>query len=159
GKVIWDKTATFTAYRHHELNTCASSSPTVDSERVYYLWATPDAVTVEALDHSGNPVWKRDLGKLAIQHGIGTSPVVVGEVLLFGVYQEQEGPEGFLIALNRKTGEIVWKKPRNANQSASYATPFVLQESGGPSEVIFSSSAHGITSVDPKNGDINWEVP
>jgi outer membrane protein assembly factor BamB len=158
GKVLWQKSDNFTAYRHHELNNCASSTPTVDSERVYFLWATPESVRIEALDHAGKEVWKRELGKLAIQHGIGTSSVVVGDVLLFGVYQEQEGPEGFLIGLNRKTGEILWKKPRNASQSASYATPLVLESAETP-EVVFSSTAHGITSVNPKTGDINWEVP
>ncbi len=158
GTILWSKTEDFTAYRHHEFNTCASSSPTVDEKQVYFLWATPDAIVIQTFDHSGKEIWKRDLGKLAIQHGIGTSPIIVGDVVVLGVYQEQDGPEGFLIGLDKKTGQTLWKKPRSKNNSSSYATPFVYQPAGGTAEVIFASTAHGITSLDPKTGDINWET-
>src|SRR5206468_853898 len=122
---------------------------------VYFLWATPDGVVAEAWTHEGKPAWKRDFGKLAIQHGIGISPVVVGNVLAFSVTQEQEGPEGFLVGLDKNTGQPLWKVSRKQNQSATYATPLVYdpKEEGGP-ELIFASTAHGITSVNPKTGEI-----
>src|ERR1044071_539539 len=90
GSTLWDSVENFTPYKHHDLNTCASSSPTVDEKCVYFLWATRDGVVAEAWTHDGKPVWKRDLGKLAIQHGIGTSPVIVGNILAFSVTQEEE---------------------------------------------------------------------
>lgn len=159
GKIIWQKIEEFKPYSHHPFNTCASSSPTVDENQVYFLWATPDAVVIQSFDHNGKEIWKREIGKLAIQHGIGTSPIVVGDVLMFGVYQEEAGPDGFLIGLDKKTGQTLWKKPRNRNPSASYATPFVLQQAGSTQpEAIFASTAHGITSLDPKTGDTNWET-
>lgn len=159
GSKLWTKTESFTHYSHHEFNTCASSTPAADKDHAYFLWGTPDSVVMEALDHDGNPVWKRELGKLGIQHGIGTSPVVIGDVVILGVYQEEQGLDGFLIGLDRRTGGILWKRSRNQNASAAYATPLVYAPKGGAEEAIFASTAHGITSLNPKTGEVNWEVP
>jgi outer membrane protein assembly factor BamB len=159
GKILWDRVYDFKPYRHHEFNSSASSTPTVDADRVYVTWSTPESVTVLALDHAGRELWKRDLGKLAIQHGGGASPIVVGDVVLLGVYQEEEGSEGFLIGLDRSSGRTLWKRPRATNGSASYATPMLYAPKDGPVEVVFTSTAHGMTSLDPKTGELNWEAP
>jgi outer membrane protein assembly factor BamB len=126
---------------------------------VYITWATPDAVMVLAFDHDGKELWKQDIGRLAIQHGAGMSPVVVGDVVILGVYQEEDGPEGFLIGLNRKTGAKIWKISRNRSGSAAYSTPALYSPKGGPAQLIFTSTSNGMTSLDPKTGAINWEIP
>src|SRR5207253_2236383 len=95
---------------------------------------------------------------LAIQHGGGTSPIVVGDVVLLGIYQEEEGPEGFLIGMDRKSGDTLWKCPRARSGSAAYATPVLYTPKNGPVEVIFTSTSNGMTSLNPKTGEINWEV-
>jgi outer membrane protein assembly factor BamB len=159
GKRLWVKTYDFKAYHHHEYNTSASSTPAVDADGVYITWATPDAVMVLAFDHDGKELWKQDIGKLAIQHGAGMSPIVIGDIVILGVYQEEEGPEGFLIGLNRKTGEKVWKVPRNRSGSAAYSTPALYTPKDGPAQLIFTSTSNGMTSLNPKTGAINWEMP
>ena len=64
--------------------------------------------------------------------------------------------KSFLIALDRKTGETRWKVDRRS-ELAGYATP-CIRRSGGRTEVVFSSTAHGITAVDLKSGRISWEI-
>lgn len=159
GKTIWTRTYTFEKYHTHEYNTTASSTPSVDSERVYAAWPTPESYLVIASDHAGNEVWRRDLGKLSTQHGGAASPIVMGDVVLLGVYQETEGPEGFLVGLDKKTGDIRWKLPRKQNGSAAYSSPLIYQPKGKKAEAVFTSTAHGMTSIDPESGKINWEAP
>jgi outer membrane protein assembly factor BamB len=158
GTTLWSRGYPFQNYERHQYNTAASSTPTVDAERVYAVWPTSGAYLVIAVDHSGTEVWRRDLGKLATQWGGASSPVVVGGVVLLGVYQEEEGSEGFLVGLDRTTGAIRWKVPRKSHNSSAYSSPLVYQPKGGRTEAIFTSTAHGMTSIDPETGTVNWEA-
>jgi outer membrane protein assembly factor BamB len=155
GREIWRKTYDFSAYPHHQFNTAASSTPVVDEGRVYVVWPTPQSVTVHAVDHAGKEVWKRDLGALPVQHGGASSPILVGEVLI--VNKEPEAAPAFVTGLDRKTGVVKWQHERKS-KDASYSTPLVYQPKDGPAEVIFTSNAHGFTSLDPQTGTLNWEA-
>lgn len=158
GKQVWIHTYDFSAYNHHRLNSAASNTPTVDAERVYVIWTTPDSFSVHALDHSGKEVWKRDLGALKTQHGGAGSPLLVGDVLIVRSDSDEDGPECFIMGLNPKTGQTLWKQGR-VGKTASYSTPILYEPKGGEPEVIFTSNAHGMTSLNPKTGAINWEMP
>ena len=64
--------------------------------------------------------------------------------------------KSFLIALDRRKGKTRWKVDRRS-ELAGYATP-CIRRSGGRTEVVFTSTAHGITAVDLKSGRISWEI-
>src|SRR5688500_12286351 len=66
GKQLWVTSRDFTKYPKHNLNSFASCTPTVDAERVYVNWFTPDSFKVVAYDHSGKPLWERDMGAFSI---------------------------------------------------------------------------------------------
>jgi len=76
------------------------------------------------------------------------------------VTNDQDG-ESSLQALNCKDGSLRWRIPRDhkAEQNASYSVPCIYQPPSGPAELIHNSWAHGITSLDPLTGTINWEFP
>jgi outer membrane protein assembly factor BamB len=157
GKTVWTKTFPFNVYRHHQFNNAASTTPAVDSERVYVAWPSPQSIQLYAFDHSGKELWKRDLGGLEVNHGGGCSPVVVDGVVVYRSESEGEGaPESFVIGLDAKTGQPLWKTPRTC-KSTSYSTPVVYRPKSGPAELILNSEAHGFMSLDPKTGAINWE--
>ncbi len=158
GNILWKQTWNFTAYHRHEYNSFASSTPTVDAERVYVLWHTPESVVLHALDHKGKPLWKKELGKVNLQHGGGSSPIVVDDTVIVSVEQEGDGNTGNLFGIDSKTGDVRWQNPRNPSQGAPYATPLVNRTEDGKNEIIFSSSSHGFTSLDPKTGSRNWEL-
>lgn len=158
GKTLWKQDWSFSSYHRHEFNSFASGSPTVDAQNVYIVWGTPETVTLYALTHSGKEVWKRNLGGVRLQHGVGNSPIVVDDVVITCVDQEGEGAEGHIYGLDKKTGDIRWQYARKPSAGAPYATPTVHQTKEGQTEVLFPSSSNGFTSLDPKTGSRHWEI-
>jgi outer membrane protein assembly factor BamB len=157
GREVWRRTRTFKPYPKHRFNSFASNTPAVDEERVYVAWVTPESFTFHAYDHDGRDLWKQDLGKFDVNHGGAPSPIVVGELVVVRSDSDEDGPESFVTALDRSTGRVRWRTPR-ASKNGSFSTPFVYQPEGGPAELIVTSNAHGITSLDLETGAVNWEM-
>jgi outer membrane protein assembly factor BamB len=153
GRRLWSRE--FPAARHgkHDLNSFASSTPAVDRDRLYVSWATPDEYAVIALDHDGQDIWRVNLGPSKVAHGFGASPIVHDDLVV--VPNDQDGTSS-LVALESATGEIRWSVARNGK--SSYITPCVFQPDGRAAELIFTNWEHGITSIDPKTGEQNWEL-
>jgi outer membrane protein assembly factor BamB len=158
GKMLWKKTYDFSKYPHHKLNSSASSTPAVDKTGVYITWCSPDGLALYAVDHNGKDLWTRDLGKWDGQHGGGCSPVVVDDLVVMRSDSDEMGPECFIVALDAKSGAVRWKTPRNG-KTASYSTPVLYQPKDGAAQLVLTSNAHGVTSLDPKTGKVNWELP
>lgn len=153
GSKLWQKEFPLTTFQKNNRNTFASSTPTVDAERVYVCRTDPSHNTLLALDHAGKMIWERDLGPFAARHGSGTSPMVCDGLVVLA--NEQDG-DSFLIAVDARTGEVRWKTPRRSGDAA-YSTPCVFQPNGAKSTLIFNSSAHGISAVAPESGKVVWE--
>jgi len=168
GRTLWRKDYPSTAHKMHRDNSYAASTPPVDAERVYVTWTTPKEVTLLALDHAGSEVWRRDLGAFVGLHGSATSPIVVGDLVVlandqedlkvYGYIPRTDVGKSFLIAVDRKTGKTRWQVPRRSILAA-YSTPCARQSDGGRAELIFTTTAHGMTGVDAITGKVNWEVP
>ena len=160
GEIVWERRFGGEVYHTHQLNTFASGTPTVDAERVYIAFATPERLFLAALNHDGEDVWTRDLGPYASQHGFGSSPVIYEDlVVLANDQMAVEGaPSGsFLIALAAATGEPRWETPRRSGKAA-YSTPFVFEAEDGSPQLIFSSEAEGLAGVDPATGTKLWNL-
>lgn len=157
GAKQWTQEFPSKTHQIHQQNSLASSTPAVDEQHVYCAWATPEEFSVVALAHDGKPVWRANLGKFVSQHGFGTSPIAHGDLVI--VTNDQDA-DSFLIALDKSSGQTRWKVPRKVldKQNASYAVPCIYQPPVGPAEMIVASWAHGITSIDPKNGQTNWQA-
>ena len=155
GKTRWTWEDKFAVYRHHGLNSFAASTPAADAQRVYVSWVSGQTAVALALDHEGEPLWRRELGHFSGRHGAGASPIVLGDLVVVG--KDHRGRDGFLVGLDSATGETRWKCGRGS-KGVSYITPTVYRPEGMPPELIFASVAHGITSVDPTSGKVNWEV-
>ena len=153
GKKLWSRT--FPGERHgkHADNSFASATPAVDERKVYVCWGSPKQLLVVALDHGGKEAWRIDLGPYRSGHGFGASPIVQGDTVV--VPDDHDGG-GALYGIDRVKGKIRWKVPRKSK--ATYTTPCVYHPKGRPAELIFTNYEHGITSVDPKTGRVNWEA-
>ncbi len=114
GSVAWKKDETFDPTRKHKFNDYAASTPAVDADHVYVAWSTPKVI-VQARDHDGNEVWRKEIGEFFANHGSAMSPVVINGKVLLG--NQIEKGESFIIALDAKTGEQVWKLPRTTPRS------------------------------------------
>ena len=154
GSVRWNRELTFEPHDQHRFNSSASATPAVDAEGVYVFWTSGDRLIASAFDHDGEPSWTRELGRSTAQHGSGASPVVVNGVLLVG--NDHEGEGSALFGLRCSDGKTIWKRERDSTR-ASYATPLVRRTAAG-TEAIFASTSHGVTSLDPKTGNLNWET-
>jgi outer membrane protein assembly factor BamB len=164
GRLIWRRDFSLTPFPRHQFNSYASSTPAVDADRVYVSWNEPEHYMLAALDHQGKTIWQRDLGPFVSQHGCGISPIIYRDKIILGNEQDdvklvKEHPrsgESFIVAVNAKTGQTVWKTPRQSAVVA-YSTPCIYERKDGRPEIIFASQGHGIYAADPDTGQIIWE--
>jgi len=155
GRVLWTKTYEGTPCHLNPLNAYASSTPALDAERLYLSWASPTAYIVVALTHDGREVWRADLGPWKSQHGYGTSPMVVGDLVV--LTNDQQGPSS-MVALDAATGRTRWKVPRPSGRAA-YAVPALYRDAGGRTHLVVASQAAGVAGLDPATGRALWQVP
>lgn len=154
GSTLWKTAYDSRTFRQHADNSYASATPTVDADRVYVCWNTPEQFTVVALSHEGKELWKTDLGAFVSQHGGGNSPIVVGDKLLIG--DDQEGEASALFGLDCATGKVAWKTPR-ATKKFSAATPIIFR-AGNQEQAVFTSQAEGMAGIDPASGKVLWQI-
>lgn len=154
GKVLWTKTYKSAKHDKHRNNSFASVTPAVDATRVVTSWADGGRIMVVALDHDGKELWDRDAGPVVGDHGFGVSPTLVGDLL---VLPNDQNGKSSLLGLDANTGETRWTVPRKSKRM-TYSVPCVFEPNGGASQLIFSNWEHGVTSVDPKTGNVNWEL-
>jgi outer membrane protein assembly factor BamB len=155
GEMVWKRTFPSKPYRKNNLAGYASSTPTVDKDRLYVTWVTSAAYTLVALDRqTGKDVWRRDLGPFVSQHGFGASPILVDDLVI--VPNDQDGKSS-VIAVESATGKTRWTVDRRSEKTA-FSTPIVYQPENGPPQLILTSLAHGISSLDPRTGKSLWEL-
>ena len=137
----------------HGKNSFASPTPVLDKDRVYVHFG-PNGTACLATD--GKVLWKQQSLKYNPVHGAGSSPVLVGEALMF-TCDGVESP--YLIALDRKTGNPRWKAAREPNpdqKKFSFCTPLPIEV--GKTIQVVSPFAGGVTSYDPATGRPIWYV-
>lgn len=123
GKVLWEKTAHIglPAQKVHVKNTYASETPATDGERLYAYFGNQG---LHCYDLNGKELWTKKWGSFDMRLGWGTgsSPMVYKDRLYVLNDNEQKS---FLVALNKKTGEEIWRVERE--ESSSWATPYIWE--------------------------------
>lgn len=87
----------------------ASSTPATDGERVYVLFGDKENYLVAAYDFAGELLRRRSLGAFESQHGVGVSPIVVGDMLI--VCNDQDGPSSILAARQENRSDSLGDSP------------------------------------------------
>lgn len=105
----------------HLKSSYASETPVTDGERVYCSFGN---VGVFCFDLDGQELWKHLLKPQPTRSGWGTaaSPVLHRDRLYL---VNDNDRESYLLALDTRTGEQVWRTPRD--ERSNWATPFVWQ--------------------------------
>lgn len=156
GSRIWDRTVPVGRYPKSNLNSFASPTPALDAKHAYVTWATPTQYVVAALSlDDGREVWRREFDPFRSEHGLGASPIVWEDLVI--VPDDQDGPSS-IFALDAATGKTRWQVARRSTKAA-FTTPCIFQADGGKPQLILSSWAHGVTSLDPRSGKTYWELP
>ncbi|MCB1063886.1 MAG: PQQ-binding-like beta-propeller repeat protein [Verrucomicrobiae bacterium] len=153
GKTLWQKTVLKAPFEDiHRLNSRASSTPLTDGERVYVSFLDGDQMFVAAYDFEGNQLWEKRPGVFSSKHGYCSSPILWKDTVI--INGDHDG-DAYLVSLNRKTGEEVWKVDR-PNKTRSYCTP-IIREIDGRNQMILSGSL-SVTSYDPDTGKQHWII-
>jgi outer membrane protein assembly factor BamB len=154
GQTIWSKEIAGERYKMHARNSTATATPCVDEQTLYVTWGTPREYLVIAFDHDGNERWRTDLGPFKSGHGFGPSSIVFEDLLI--VPNDHDG-NGELVALDKATGKVRWKTARHG-KNATFSTPCVYQPAAGEPELVFTNWQHGVTSIRPQDGSVNWDI-
>ncbi len=165
GKIAWQRTFPGAAHHLHLRSSYASCTPAVDADRMYVAWSDPQHTRLMAFDHDGKDAWSVDLGPWVSQHGFGTSPMIVGDLVIVSVYHEDpKRPNSgtpstaFVVALDKNDGKIRWKTPRKVD-TTSYSVPCIRTTKSGSEELISLSTAEGVFALDPTSGKELWSIP
>ena len=109
----------------------AASTMATDGCRVYVIFANGDCA---AFTLEGKPAWSKSFGALKNPYGHATSLATWQDRLIVQLDQgDSEDNKSKLYALDGRTGQIVWQRPRKVG--ASWATPIVI-EAAGKAQVI-----------------------
>jgi outer membrane protein assembly factor BamB len=151
GKINWQTVVkeVLPVERTHELGSWASNSPCTDGENIYAYFGSRG---LYCLDFNGNIKWERNFGQMEIvmSFGEGSSPALFKDKIF--VQWDHQG-KSYMYALNKKTGEEIWKVERD--EITSWATPLVV-EVNGKAQVI-TSATNKVRSYDAETGQIIWE--
>jgi outer membrane protein assembly factor BamB len=153
GKTLWSAEAfSVTPAPGHKKNSHASPTPVVDGERLYIHFGPYGTA---ALDFSGKVLWRNTSLKYPPVHGNGGSPILVGDALIFSC---DGASNPFIVALNKATGDVLWKTQRNndATKKFSFSTPLAITVKGQTQVVSPTSGA--VMAYDPKDGTEIWRV-
>ena len=171
GRTIWQQTVIRAPLETlHRLNSRASSTPATDGQSVFVVFLevdgqtvpapnvgtprpiTPGVMVVASYDFDGNEQWKVKPGEFVSAHGFSSNPIVYGDLVI--VNGDHDG-DGYIVALDRLTGDIRWKTDR-PNNTRSYVTP-IIRTLGGRIQMVLGGSL-SVFSYDPATGQAHWNI-
>lgn len=151
GDILWERVMKeeIPLERTHELGSWASNSAVTDGE---YLYAYFGSRGIFCLDFDGKLGWMKDFGQMdkVMSFGEGSSPALYGNALV--ILWDHQG-ESFIVALDTRSGDEVWRIPRD--EITSWSTPLILEVNGEPQ--VITAATNKVRSYDLADGSIIWE--
>jgi outer membrane protein assembly factor BamB len=130
----------------------ARSTPTVDGALLYALGSDGNLACLETA--MGKVRWQKnlrtDFGGKTGNWAYAESPLIDGEVLVC----TPGGSVATLVALNKRTGDVIWKSAVPGGDPAAYSSAIVVEVGGVKQYVQFLGN--GVVGVDAKSGKFLW---
>jgi outer membrane protein assembly factor BamB len=131
-------------------------TPTVHGDKVYSLGTMGHFKCLNA--ENGEVVWQThfvDNHSAKTPHwGFCGHPLIHGNLLIALV----GAPDGLVMAFNKDTGSVVWKSLRpNKPGEIGYAPPTMVKVDN--QELLLQYHPHGVSALNPLNGEHYWTVP
>lgn len=135
----------------HQKNSHASPTPVIADGKLYVHFGHDGTAALDAAD--GRVIWTQTGLPYSPVHGNGGSPVLHGDRLIFASDGEKDP---FVAALNKDSGAILWKTPREVEvgRTFSFSTPLMIEVNGAAEAVIPGSGA--VVAYDPADGKEIW---
>ena len=162
GRILWNKEVFQQTPRRKEgRNTYATPTPATDGERVHACFGDGSFVS---LNYAGDIVWTNRNYPFYGQHGLGSSAILHGELLIMARDGSSDGEDkklgwqipwdqSYLVALDTKTGRELWKGKRGLSR-ISHGVP-TIWEHDGRAEVI-SEAGDVVQGFDVRTGERLW---
>ena len=152
GKEVWKTTIGKVGSNQGPQYPGTRSTPTFDGDALYALGSNGDLVCLNAAD--GKEQWRKDLrkdfGGKPGKWAYAESPLVDGEVLVVA----PGGSKATIVALNKKSGNVVWESVIPEGDEAAYASAMIVEVGGLKQYVEFLSK--GLVGVEAKTGKLLW---
>jgi outer membrane protein assembly factor BamB len=150
GSVVWNSTVK-RAVPHeggHPTGSQASNSPLTDGEHIYTHFGSRG---IHCHDMDGEEKWSQDFGYMRTrnQFGEGSSPALHGDRLVVNWDHEADS---FVVVLDKRTGEELWRKERD--EITSWSTPIITTVDDRPQVIITATNAS--RAYDLESGDLVW---
>jgi outer membrane protein assembly factor BamB len=140
------------AHDVYHANDAASPTPVADADGVVVFFADFGLV---AYTPDGKDRWTLPLGPFKSFYGMAASPVIAGGLVVLLCDQRQGS---FLLALERKSGRLRWKRDR-AGIPEGWATPMVFQPApSAPAQLVVLGSTR-LDSYALETGEPRWWMP
>ena len=138
----------------HQHGNGPRGSITVDGDKLYLIQGGGRLHCLSATD--GKIIWQKDFqkdfnGKIHSGWGYSESPLVDGNLVIC----TPGGENGTMIALDKYTGNLVWRT-KDWTDEAGYSTPVVVEVDGVRQYI--QQAAHSVVGVSAKDGILLWKV-
>ena len=152
GKVLWKHT--YPVEYRISYPAGPRSTPVVDSGRVYTIGAMGDMLCFDV--ESGKVLWQKNFVEVYETRlpmwGMVASPVVDGKQLITLV----GGADGALVvSFDKATGKELWRALDD--RGVGYCPPLLF--TFGESRQLIIWHPQAVSSLDPENGEVNWQIP
>jgi outer membrane protein assembly factor BamB len=149
GSTIWSKPY---ADEGNEPN----STVVVAGGKLYALTTTGTLACLDTKD--GKLVWSKSFtkdlgGKMMSGWGYSETPLVDGEHLIC----TPGGDKAAVVALNKDTGEVIWKSEIEGTGGAGYASPIKTKVGGIPMYITLLGKSGGVVAVHAETGKLLWQ--
>lgn len=129
------------------------STPTVDGERLYVVGLAGNIACLQVAD--GKIIWQRsmqdDFGARMIPWSFRESPLVDGDKVIC----TPGGENATLVALNKLTGETIWKSQAPDSSKTAYSSAIAIEFEGQRQYVQFTAGA--VMGVAASDGRFLWQ--
>ena len=158
GEIVWERLVTkgVPIDKRHVKATYANSTPATDGHYVVMLFGSEGLFTY---DVAGNFIRKKELGRIncgayngrSFEWGSSSCPIIYKNLVIVQVDTQDED---FLIAIDLKTGQQVWKTERD--ELPSWGTPTIVETKERVQ--IVTNSSNFIYGYDPQTGKELWRL-
>jgi len=130
----------------------ARSTPTVEGDALFALGSDGDLVCLDTV--TGKERWRknlrRDFGGEPGEWAYSESPLIDGDALIC----TPGGANATMVALNKKTGETIWRSAVPDGGGAAYASAIIVTAGGAKQYVQLLQK--GLVGVDANSGRLLW---